>query len=341
VPEKSILLEKILKNTIAEKEKQERAEGQKARDKDYQEYLKKQSNWFSRNWQAARDKVSSVFSPVQKKAVGGLAEVGNWSLAKSMAVITAIAVTFGLIISIYNSKGELVKNIEGQPSPSVVSEPSIGQIIREIPLVTAAGALYTGYQAYTSLVEQMGQQLIVDASQATDNPQLAIDGLRRKYNDQIKGSASSEDTWSVKLAYDYAIKHFENKIDLQKNIIRAAAENKAPGDFKKQIGNLSAVSSEFGLKNSEQAITLARKELDRIKPARDRILAWAKKKTDSIQDADERIREQIDLLEKIQKKEVWIPQDFPISSRDVSTGSDTFNKSIEEAIQFLYTQSLQ
>src|SRR5205085_10432194 len=104
-----------------------------------------QAGWLSRGWQATRrgvaaagQQVSGTLSQlkrgVQKKVVsaqktmiGGLEEVRSWSWTKTMAILAAIAVTFGIVITLYSNNGDLLNTISSSGVGAAMT--SVGAVL--------------------------------------------------------------------------------------------------------------------------------------------------------------------------------------------------------------------
>lgn len=223
-----------------------------------------QTSWFSQMWQAARDKaagfatgVRETASSAQQKVSSYLPDVKSWSWTKTIAVLTAIAATFGVAIKIYNNNGDLVQTVgesSVSPSSSVTDADmesisnfteAVGNRIGAIavPIVLSNAVESMGILPKT--VEQESAQLILDMNALSSNPKICLEALLLKIEEAKKTGSSLNLVRNriMQQAYEKARKHFDDAIENQKYQLLNYVREKALGDFEEQIKLLSDPST--------------------------------------------------------------------------------------------------
>ena len=287
--------------------------------------------WLNWGWQAAKQgafsakqKVAGLIESGRQRALlthqkvsNALPDVRNWSWSRAVAMLTAIALTFGIVISVYNRDGAEVETFGDKSFFATIAVPLVG---------FGAKYFYSDFNQSTAL-------LINRSNELTKDPQVAIDGLKREYEVDIKGTA--KDGVVTKASYDAAINYFEEIIRLQKNMLLAEAQKESAkpevqekklrsSDFKSKI--LSGVAD----RNAQQATVEARSIIEKqaIVEARsiiekqekeekevDRIVELVKNKFPN------NVKDQLDLLKRVDNKKS-MPTDFPVD-RSRSVGAIT------------------
>lgn len=289
-----------------------------------------QPSWLSRGWEAARkgavsakQQVADLISAGQQQALltqqhvsNVFAEVKSWRWNRIVAVLTAIALTFGFVITVYNNDGNLVETF-GDKSFFAAIGPLVGMTV----------------QYFVNDFNQTVALLINRANELTKEPERAIEGLKREYEKEIKGT--SKDTLVMEACYNAAIKYFEEIIQLQKNIMLAEVEKKSPEGYKEQEKLLSTEEFKSNILNvptrgSKEAVEQAKRSVAEKKAAEEKvneIVSWVESYFPN------NISNQISYLEGLRSAKDT-PSGFPVEVKNAKTA-------IEKAIDYLYLESLR
>lgn len=221
------------------------------------------NSWFSQMWQAARDKASGFATGVRESAVSAqqkvssyLPDVKSWSWAKVIAVSTAIATTFGVIIKIYNNNGDLVQTVGDISS-------SVKDTISDLSEIGPRGVLVEGIVAGVSIaavikdkfptiganvatvVASGAMQLCNDLMRTSSNPKECLDILNSKGDELGQKRFLSDLSKPIRIMIVAAAStYFLDLINTQKHqllnyIEKVSLRDKLLGDFEKQIKLLS------------------------------------------------------------------------------------------------------